>query len=299
MRARTVVGLALAALTVLAACATSTTPAGDTSASTTNYYVSIGDSYAAGYQPAHGGVAAGTGKDGFAYRVAARSPGLTLVNFGCAGATSSTLRRQDGCAAANLGPNATPYSTQSQLAAATQFIAAHPGHVSLITVVVGGNDLLDCGSALRTSWSSCAGTALGQIRTNIGAAVQAIRTAVGAATPIVGISYPDVYLGLYLQPGARARALAAQSIGYFSGTLNPLLRAAYASAGASFVDGAAATGADDPVTVKQAYGSLGPLPRPVAELCRLTYVCDLSDIHPKPAGYAVIADQVISTARLG
>ena len=290
--------LALAPLTVLAACATSTGPARGT-ASTASYYVSVGDSYAAGYQPAHDGMAAGTGRDGFAYRVAARAAGLTLVNFGCAGATSSSLQRQVGCAAADLGPNATGYPQQTQLAAATQFIAAHPGQVALVTVVVGGNDLLDCGSALHASWSSCAGTALAQIRTNVGAAVQAIRAATGTATPIVGISYPDVYLGLYLQPGARARALAAQSIGYFAGTVNPLLRAAYATAGAGFVDVAAATGADDPVTVKQSYGSLGPLPRPVAELCRLTYVCDRSDVHPKPAGYAVIADLVIPAAHLG
>src|SRR4051794_41896198 len=62
------------------------------------YYVSLGDSYAAGYQPVprpHGA----TTRHGFAYQLVgqARKRGydFTLVNFGCGGGgTAASLQRQ-------------------------------------------------------------------------------------------------------------------------------------------------------------------------------------------------------------
>src|SRR5918994_1119575 len=58
------------------------------------YYVSLGDSYAAGYQRFSEGVAKTT-RDGFAYQVVpkarARGHNLKLVNFGCGGGTNGSI----------------------------------------------------------------------------------------------------------------------------------------------------------------------------------------------------------------
>src|SRR6185503_12761987 len=99
------------------------------------YYVSIGDSYAAGFQPtAHG--KGSTTRNGFAYQLttdaAAKGYHLTLQNFGCAGATTTSILKTPGCDAANLGPGAQIYGTQTQAAAAEAFLRAHAGHIALV-----------------------------------------------------------------------------------------------------------------------------------------------------------------------
>ncbi len=65
------------------------------------HYVSLGDSYASGYQPTGVGQGRNT-RNGFAYQVPAvaerRGHRLKLVNFGCAGATTTSLVSVKGCA---------------------------------------------------------------------------------------------------------------------------------------------------------------------------------------------------------
>jgi hypothetical protein len=84
------------------------------------YYVSLGDSYAAGYQR-FSATEAKTTRDGFAYQLVgkARKRGykLKLVNFGCGGETSvSILKRKTKCL--GLGPGGVNYAGQTQAAAA-------------------------------------------------------------------------------------------------------------------------------------------------------------------------------------
>ena len=91
-----------------------------------------------GYQPGKGAT------PGYATYVA-RHTGLTLANFGCAGATTTSLLTTVGCPA--VLPHTAggmTYPTTTQIAAATAFIAAHKGHVGLITVSIGGNDVVPC-----------------------------------------------------------------------------------------------------------------------------------------------------------
>src|SRR5215213_7354755 len=81
-------------------------------ASKPTYYVSLGDSYASGYQPQRGNT-----RDGFAYQLVgkARKRGydLKLANFGCAGETSeSILERTKKCA--GLGPDGKKYAGRTQ-----------------------------------------------------------------------------------------------------------------------------------------------------------------------------------------
>jgi hypothetical protein len=86
------------------------------------YYVSLGDSYSVGYQPGIGATAGYTG-------YVAKKLHLTLANFGCGGATTTSITDTVGC------PDVLPhtagvrhYPDATQAAAAEAFLASHRGH---------------------------------------------------------------------------------------------------------------------------------------------------------------------------
>ena len=97
--------------TVLVACAGPTTsgPTASPSAAveTGSPYLSLGDSYAAGFQPEPIG-----STHGFAQQIAERSAAgpdpLTLVNLGCPGATTSAVIEDVGCATADSVADGSP-----------------------------------------------------------------------------------------------------------------------------------------------------------------------------------------------
>ena len=76
---------------------------------------------------------------------------------------------------------------------------------------------------------------------------------------------------------------------------NPALRDRYAAAGATFVDVTAATGGYGPLSETVADPEFGAVPAPVARVCALTFACTRADPHPTDAGYAAIADQVLTS----
>jgi lysophospholipase L1-like esterase len=104
-----------------------------------SYYLALGDSLAQGVQPNTMGTSVETqqGYPDQVYAALHRShPGLRLVKLGCPGETTSTMIDGGICR----------YPGGSQLAAAIAFLRAHRGHVLLVTVDIGANDLEDCGS---------------------------------------------------------------------------------------------------------------------------------------------------------
>jgi lysophospholipase L1-like esterase len=262
------------------------------------YDVSIGDSYAAGYQPV---AAASKGRDthGFAYQVVglARSRGyrFTLRNFACDGATSTSVLEQVGCPLSAPGPDAVSYPTGTQAAAADQFISRHHGHIGMITVSVGGNDLLGCTNA--TIFISCVTNTIVGIEANVHALLAGLREAAGPAVPIVGLTYPDVFLGLYTSKEPSQKNLALVSVEGFQRLFNPALKTEYQAVGARFVDVTEATGAYTPLTettVRHTPHS-GRIPIAVADICSLTYYCQFQDVHPTTRGYGLIAQLVVAT----
>ena len=112
---------------------------------------------------------------------------------------------------------------------------------------------------------------------------------------IVGITYPDVILGRWVGENAD-QGLARLSVTAFKDFINPALTKAYEAAGGRLVDVTVASGA---------YGSLDDLsvtfpsgtmvPKPVADVCRLTYYCQFRDIHARTSGYRLIAELVADT----
>jgi lysophospholipase L1-like esterase len=265
------------------------TLAGATTRSPT-YYVSLGDSYSVGYQPGLGAT------PGYASYVAKHTH-LTLANFGCAGATTTSLLHTVGCPAllANTAGGMS-YPTTTQIAAAVAFITQHKGHIGLITVTIGGNDVVPC--AESSNPITCVGTAVTTIKTNVTFTASVLRAAAGPRVPIIGSTYPDVILGLYVHPThpapAAAVSLAKVSVAAFKLLVNPALSKSYASSAGAFVDVTKATGAYTSLTRTVHTSKYGTIPVPVASVCTLTWYCAKGDIHPMNKGYTLIGKLIVA-----
>ena len=257
----------------------------------TQYYVSLGDSYAVGYQPGRG-----TTREGFADQTVtkARKRGyrLKLVNFGCGGATTTSIIKGKGCPKPARAPGAAPYDDLTQASAAARFIRSHRGEVVLVTVSIAGNDVTKCAAAGDPV--ACVADAVGDINKNLGVLVRRLRKAAGPKTRIVGTTYPDVILGQWVHPPV-SQDLARLSVVAFQALINPALKKQYESVHGRFADVTKATGA---------YGSLdqltnlppyGDIPVPVAKVCKLTWYCEKGDIHARKSGYGAIASLIVKT----
>lgn len=265
-------------------------PASNAAAAKQKYYVALGDSYAVGYQPGKGST-----RNGYVYQVPglvkSRGYNLKIVNFGCGGATTTSLIKQKGCNKDALGPGAAPYPKQTQVAAATKFIRAHRSEVALITVSIGGNDVTAC--AREAKAIPCVGRATTGIKENVAAAAKALRAAAGPKPKLIGTTYPDVVLGAWVHPGgAAAESLAKLSVIAFKSLINPSLVTAYGKGKGSLVDVTTATGGYGSMSVFETLAPYGSIPKPVADVCRISYYCDLGDIHLNTAGYRVVAELV-------
>ncbi len=261
------------------------------------YYVSLGDSYSIGDQPGKGATPGYT-----AY--VARMQKLQLANFGCGGATTTSIISSIGCGQP-AATDAVPYPTETQEQAALDFIGQHPGQVSLVTVSIGGNDVTACANAGSTSAIlTCVENADNGITANVGSLVsslsQALATNGDASTRIVGLTYPDVILGDWVYPkGATNQNLASLSVAAFDSLINPTLDKAYTSvADGSFVNVTdapfkkATAGADTPLTTTMMLKLYGKVPAAVGEVCRLTYYCSQGNIHANTRGYVFIGQLI-------
>ena len=187
------------------------------------------------------------------------------------------------------------YPATTQIAAADAFIAAHRGHIGLVTSSIGGNDVTAC--AVAANPLSCVGAAVGSINTNVTTLAADLRSAAGPGVPIIGSTYPDVILGSYVYPKrpapASSIALAKASVAAFKSLINPALSKAYASAKGSLVDVTAATGAYGSLAKTVKTKQYGTIPVPVTVVCNLTWYCSLGNIHAKTAGYNLIGKLIV------
>jgi lysophospholipase L1-like esterase len=273
---------------------TAASPTGSAPSAAEQVYVSLGDSYATGYRPAADGEPAGPTRDGFPYLVAERS-GLRLVNVACSGATAAQLGAGAGCPAGNRALDAPDPGGRTQVDAAVAALAENRGRVGLVTVVIGGNDLTPCATAADPL--TCASQAVTQVRDNLAAVLPALRDAAGDA-PIVGLTYPDVFLGAWVSPAFQdGQDLARLSVPLFRDFFNTALEAEYKKIDATFVDVTEATGGYGSLTEMTPDPAYGPIPTPVAKICSLTYFCTHTDVHPNAAGHQVIAAAVAAATQ--
>ena len=260
------------------------------------YYVSLGDSYAVGYQPAPT-----PGATGGYTAVVAEATRLKLVNFGCGGATTTSILEADGCVAPYGPPAATDaasYAGKTQAAAAEAFIRRHRRDIGLITVTIGGNDVTACAS--NANPVTCVAGVLGELGPHVTTLAKGLRAAAGPKVPIIGLTYPDVILGQWVYPpGQVNQGLATLSVTAFKTLINPELEKAYGSAKAKFIDITADTDAYQPLTQTTTLAPYGAIPAAVAEVCNLTWYCQLGNIHAKTVGYQLIGQKILAVYQKG
>jgi len=256
----TICALAIVAATPAAAAAESQAPV---------YYLSLGDSLAAGTQPGREFT-----NEGYADQLAAalrtKMPTLQLVKLGCPGEATTSMITPDLPFEGRTGHNACRYPRGSQLAEAVNFLHAHQRSVALVTIDIGPNDLFRC---------SCTDT----IRLNLPRILAALRDAAGPGVPILGMNFYDPRLAqswFVTYPGDLG-ALAveiAKAVGF-----NNFIEGIYAAAGDPVADVEAAFFTTDKTLV-------GTTPRDVVIVCAWTWICGPEqNIHANATGYGVIA----------
>ncbi|HET6626472.1 MAG TPA: SGNH/GDSL hydrolase family protein [Nocardioidaceae bacterium] len=249
----------------------------------TGWYLALGDSLAAGYQPG-----AGDDKDGgyvgqVLDAVQDDHPKTKLRNLACSGETTVTLVDGGRCT----------YPQGSQLDQATQFLKAHARTARLVTLTIGANDVQRCVSRSASGISvnqPCIAAGMGDVAALLPQALTDLRQAAPDAEIIV-TNYYNPFLAAWLT-GPAGEDLAKSTVA-LQATLNTIIAAAAAAAGAATADLAAAFASDDftPVSA-QPIGFPGELPRSVLNICAWTWMCSKTDIHANDAGYAVIAGAV-------
>jgi lysophospholipase L1-like esterase len=137
-------------------------------------------------------------------------PGLTLTNLAISGEDTTSMLR-------------------FQFPQAVNFLLAHRGHIALITIDIGGNDIVTCAFSIATvdPGSPCSTQARARIRTNLTAILAAIHV-LAPRVPVIGMSYYDPVLGDWLGSPA-SRTLAFGSLGLLV-TLNRELVSLYGGA---------------------------------------------------------------------
>jgi hypothetical protein len=129
-------------------------------------------------------------------------PGLTLEDMAVSEATTTSMR-DDG-----------------QYRTALRFLRGHPGHIALITIDIGGNDLVHCATPAGID-KTCVTTGLATVDKNLSAMLSGLRVAAPSA-PIIGMNYYDPFLGDWLA-GGKIRTLALDSLSVVTDLNNELV----------------------------------------------------------------------------
>lgn len=260
----------------------------DTARGRSGYYLALGDSLAAGFQPGRGddldGGYVGVVHDVMSY-VWRRTE---LVNLACSGETIVTMVEGGRCDY----DDATAAVDGSQLAAAEEFLAEHGRATRLITLDIGGNDVQRCVD--KTTGTIDQVCIAGGIRA-VGARLPTVLAALRAAAPqarIVVLNYYNPFLAAYLR-GEAGQALATQSMA-LQAALNDVIAAAAGATGVRLAD--VATAFRSTVTTPRTVPGYGTIPTNVAVICSWTWMCTKTDIHANSVGYTVMAATVLARA---
>ncbi|HJP66957.1 MAG TPA: SGNH/GDSL hydrolase family protein [Actinomycetota bacterium] len=246
------------------------------------YYLSLGDSAAAGFQP--------PGRYGHCYadqlyeRALLTMPELQLLKLGCPGETTEALISGTG--------SECDYQAGSQLNAATSFLQAHPGRIAFITINVGVNDVLNACLNDVTGLINvvCVKQTMPGVQANLATILEALREA-ALGVPIAGMSYWDPFLGFWTfnQVGHFVARIDNQAME----TMNAGLVATYQDEGALVADVAGPEYFNIGAFSPRVDTRWGRVPVNVANACRWTWFCSRlfqGDPHPNTTGYGVIAD---------
>jgi lysophospholipase L1-like esterase len=243
------------------------------------YYLSLGDSLAAGVQPIGDPANMYRTSDGYADQLFAVArkwyPRLRLVKLGCPGETTATMIEGGICA----------YRHGSQLDEAVAFLHAHGKSVAFVSIDIGSNDF-PCQTGL-----SCLPPGAVTISQNLPRILGALRQAARPKTPIVGATIYDPFLAYWLT-GQEGQAFAQLSVSEAIVPLNRLLTGIYGASGMPVADIEGAFSTTDFATMVP-LPPFGQVPLNVARLCQWTWVCAPAPLgpnnHANAAGYHAMA----------
>ncbi|WP_169514776.1 SGNH/GDSL hydrolase family protein [Actinomadura atramentaria] len=271
--------LARAAGSAVAACALVTAGAATAAAeSAPTYYVSLGDSLAAGYQP-------DAKKDtdvsytDVVYRTLKQSdPNLQHIRLGCSGETTQSMINGGICSYDGA---------KSQLQAAVNFLRAHPGQVKYVTEDIGANNVDKC-LPNGTLDIGCLINGIFAISSDVTSINKQLRDAGGDTPRYVGMTYYDPMLAYWLQGGTSQWVGGASAIA--NNILSFVLTSADDSAGFATADVATAFANND-FGNEVELPNIGKVPHNVAQICQWTWMCtQYHDIHANPTGHQVLAE---------
>ena len=252
-------------------------------------YLSLGTSLSVGIQPDENGNNQLT-NEGYADQLhqilRIKNRNLQLVKLGCPGETSSTM--------ISGGIPFCPYPLGSQLNQAVAFLKANHRAVSLVTIDIGANDLLDC-VVDGVVDVLCVGMGFANVGANLPYILTQLRAA-APGVPIVAMNYYNPLVASWLQ-GPAGQAQAVQSA-FLLGQFNDLLESIYGDPHfkVPVADVARAFRADD-FNIVPVIG----LPVNVLLVCQWTWMCAPPpvgpNVHANRNGYLVIALTFAATLR--
>lgn len=257
------------------------------------YYVSLGDSLSAGVQPDASGQSLPT-DEGFTDQLYAlllpNRPDLVVHKLGCPGDTSTSMINGGICGYDGGDLVSDTGDSGSQLGAATAFLAEHPGHVPLITIDIGANDVLTClGAGTPDQINACAARELPIVKQSLTLIMARLRAADPRAT-IVGMTYDQPALSAWLG-GPAGQRFATQSL-TLAASFRHVLIGVFRAARAKIADVYAAFKTTD-MTGQITLPIIGAVPEDVGLVCEWTWACTRPpqgpNIHPNTTGYGVIA----------
>lgn len=216
------------------------------------------------------------GNSSYPYQVASyyssSTSGIQVVDMAVSGETTTSML--DG----------------GQMSRAVSFLEQHANVTVLITIDIGGNDLLPCVSGLSVNLS-CIQQAETTAVSNLTMILTGLRQAAGPSVPIYGMNYYDPFLGDWLAGGS-SQDEADLSVSLV-GQLNSLLTGAYQSIDAPVADVASAFDTTD--LTDQVSSQWGEVPVAVDKACTLLDItCNAGQTEgfgddPNDAGATVIA----------
>lgn len=249
------------------------------SAATGSYYLALGDSLGAGYQPGLGDNKTGGYVGAVLAHLKQTDPSVELNNLSCSGETTGTMLKGGICT----------YPQGNQLAAGVAFAKAHKNELSLITIDIGANDIDSCATTTGVDFT-CLAKGLATVNTQLPQILGQLRAAAPNARLVV-VNYYNPFLAAWLT-GTSGQTLAKTSV-TLADTFDGEIASAAAGVKAPVADVQTAFSSSDftPTVTVKPYGSL---PLNVARICQWTWMCSKDNIHANDAGYAVMGKAVIA-----
>lgn len=237
------------------------------------WYLALGDSLAAGYQPGKGDDKTGGYVGGALRMLKLQNPNVTLTNYACSGEDTTTFTSGAICGGS---------PQQSQQAKALTFLKKHANTKGVVTIDLGANDIQRCVKGTNIDFT-CLQNGLKDVATNLPAILQKLHGAAPKAK-IVVLNYYNPFLAAYLL-GSQGQQIAKLSE-TLAKSFNGEIATAAATINAPVADIAKAflSDADTPLVTT----SFGKVPTNVARICTWTWMCSLQNIHANDQGYTLM-----------